>query len=107
MTFPTGYVERQNLTIRMNIRRFVRLMNAFPKKVENHAYAVSVHYMHCKFLFVSVRFGGREVSCGHISPAGRMQAGKSHSWLEAGSPGETSLPTPNSEEAIFQTLYWM
>ena len=48
-TISTSYVERQNLTMRMGMRRFTRLTNAFSKKVENHAHAVSLHFMHYNF----------------------------------------------------------
>ena len=42
-------MERQNLTMRMGMRRFTRLTNGFTKKVENLAHAVSLHYMHYNF----------------------------------------------------------
>lgn len=45
----TSYVERQNLTMRMNMRQFTRLTNAFPKKLENHEYALALHFMHYNF----------------------------------------------------------
>jgi hypothetical protein len=45
----TSYVERQNLTMRMGMRRFTRLTNGFSKKVENLAHAVSLHYMFYNF----------------------------------------------------------
>ncbi len=45
----TSYVERQNLTMRMGMRRFTRLTNAFSKKVENLAHAVSLHFMYYNF----------------------------------------------------------
>ena len=45
----TSYAERQNLTMRMGMRRFARLTNAFSKKVENLEAAVSLHFMHYNF----------------------------------------------------------
>lgn len=45
----TSYVERQNLTMRMGMRRFTRLTNGFSKKAENLAAAVSLHFMHYNF----------------------------------------------------------
>lgn len=45
----TSYVERQNLTMRMGMRRFTRLTNGFSRKVENLAHAVSLHFCHYNF----------------------------------------------------------
>ena len=45
----TSYVERNTLTIRMAIRRFTRLTNAFSKKIENHTCSVALHFMHYNF----------------------------------------------------------
>jgi IS1 family transposase len=67
----TSYAERQNLTMRMSMRRFTRLTNAFSKKVENLAHAVSLHFMYYNF--------GRIHKTLRVTPA--MEAGISdHVW---------------------------
>lgn len=53
----TSHVERQNLTMRMSMRRFTRLTNAFSKKIENLAAAVSLHFFHYNFLRVHGSLG--------------------------------------------------
>ena len=46
----TSYVERQNLSMRMGMRRFTRLTNAFSKKLANHMHALSIYFMHYNFV---------------------------------------------------------
>jgi IS1 family transposase len=53
----TSYVERQNLTMRMSMRRFTRLTNGHSKKLENHAAAIAVHFCHYNFCRVHMSLG--------------------------------------------------
>ena len=46
----TSYVERQNLTMRMCMRRFTRLTNAFSKKLENHIHSLSLYFVYYNFI---------------------------------------------------------
>src|SRR5262249_30975237 len=67
----TSFVERQNLTMRMAMRRFTRLTNAFSKKVENLEHAVSLHFAYYNFCRVHQTL--------RVTPA--MQAGLAdHVW---------------------------
>ncbi len=50
MLISTSHVERNNLTMRMGMRRFTRLTNGFSKKIVNHAHAVSLHFMAYNFV---------------------------------------------------------
>jgi IS1 family transposase len=67
----TSYIERQNLTMRMSMRRFTRLTNAFSKKIGNHRHAVALHFMHYNFCRIHQTL--------RVTPA--MEAGVSeHVW---------------------------
>jgi IS1 family transposase len=70
----TSYVERQNLSMRMGMRRFTRLTNGFSKKFENHAHQVALYFMHYNYCRVH--------STLRVTPA--MEAGLAdHVWTLA------------------------
>ena len=67
----TSYVERQNLTMRMHMRRFTRLTNGFSKKVEMHGYSIALHFMYYNFAKIHQTL--------RVTPA--MEAGVAdHAW---------------------------
>ena len=67
----TSYVERQNLTIRMGMRGFTRLTNAFSKKVENHAHAASLHFAHYNLCRPHQTLSGKGEGQGHSGDGSR------------------------------------
>lgn len=84
----TSYVDRQNLTMRMSMRRFTRLTNAFSKKVENHAHAITLHFMRYNFCRIHQTL--------KVTPA--MEAGVTDRlWemVDIVRPVEDAAPPPN------------
>jgi IS1 family transposase len=84
----TSYVERQNLTMRMHMRRFTSLTNRFSKKLDNHGYAVALHFMYCNYVRIHQTL--------RVTPA--MDAGLAdHAWTvqELVEMGEKAMPVPS------------
>jgi IS1 family transposase len=80
----TSYVERQNLNMRMNMRRFTRLTNAFSKKLENHVAMLALFHMHYNFCRIHQTL--------RVTPA--MEAGiSSHPWSIGDISSLTSIPS--------------
>jgi len=94
----TSYVERQNLSMRMGMRRFTRLTNGFSKKFENHAHQVALYFFHYNFCRIHKTL--------RVTPA--MEAGLTdHVWtLEelCGLLPETKPSTRIEKEMISEAL---
>jgi IS1 family transposase len=84
----TSYVERQNLTMRMSMRRFTRLTNGFSKKVENLAAAVAVHFVHYNFCRPHASLNGRTPAQAAGIATDRMTVGDLVGLLERQEAGE-------------------
>src|SRR4051795_212254 len=63
----TSYVERQNLTMRVHMRRFTRLSNAFSKKIQNHCYAIALHFVYYNFVKLHKRLNVTPAAAAGIS----------------------------------------
>ncbi len=72
----TLYVERQNLTMRMGMRRFTRLTNAFSKKIENHLHMLSVYFVHNNFCRVH-----KSLRCTPAMAAGVSDTLRDMEWI--------------------------
>ncbi|MGD0947792.1 MAG: helix-turn-helix domain-containing protein [Candidatus Binatia bacterium] len=80
----TSYVERQNLSMRMGMRRFTRLTNAFSKKLENHIYAISIYFMHYNFVRIHQTLRVTPaMEAKTIGPDGKEKAVTDHLWTLA------------------------
>ncbi len=91
----TSYVERQNLTMRMGMRRYTRLTNAFSKKLENHVHMLSLYFLHYNFCRVHKTL--------RVSPA--MEAGIDSSlhdmnWIVGLMDARASKPGPRGAYRI-------
>jgi IS1 family transposase len=93
----TSFVERQNLTMRMHISRFTRLTNAFSKKIDNHGYAVALHFMYCNYVRIHQTL--------RVTPA--MEAGLTdHAWTieELVEMGAAAMPKPGKRGPYKQRI---
>lgn len=90
-----SYVERQNLTMRMSMRRFTRLNNSFSKKIENHFFATALYFMYYNF--------GRIHKTLRVTPA--MEAGVSdHVWSLEEIAALSTCPTTTNHTFLFPEI---
>ena len=82
----TSYIERENLSMRMMMRRYTRLTNAFSKKLENHANSVALYVMYYNFCRVHQTLRVTPVSYTHLISSRRVTRSRNTSWAIAFRP---------------------
>ena len=85
----TSYVERQNLTMRMGMRRFTRLTNAFSKKMENHLLMLSLYFVHYNFVRIH-----STLKCTPAMAAGVSETLHDMEWIVGLIDARTPKPKP-------------
>jgi len=83
----TSHVERHNLTMRMGMRRFTRLTNAFSKKVENHLHMLSLYFVHYNFVRVH-----KSLRCTPAMAAGVSETLRDMEWIVSLVDAHTPVP---------------
>jgi hypothetical protein len=95
----TSLIERQNLTMRMSMRRFTRLTNGFSKKVENMKAAVSLHFAHYNFVRLH-----RTLRVMQAGPNSEVSSHLARSWLSTGPNGPSILKKPAGNSTASRSL---